>query len=196
MTTSVLSELFGGKYRSRILELLYLNPGESFHLRGISARTGVPPASLHSLLPKLSGPGLIRAAGAPGAKRYQANSELPGAADLMRLISHYGLPIQQLRQVADTLTSIVAAAVFGSYASGTARPDSDIDVLVVGAISRVDAQAAFKELARTLNRSINVTTLKSEEFSRQANAPSSFVKDVLSNPFLPLKGDLNAAANA
>ena len=194
MAASVLSELLGGQYRSRILELLYLNSEESFHLRGIATRTGVPPASLHALLPKLAGSGLILAAGDAGSKRYQANAKLKGAEDLTRLISHYALPVQRLREVADSLDSVTVAAVFGSYASGKAKPDSDIDVLVVGEISRVDAQAAFKALARDLNRAINVMALKDAEFIRQWRLRSSFVRDVLSNPFLPLKGDLSAAA--
>lgn len=193
MATSVLAELFG-QYRSRILELLFLNPGESFHLRGIAARTGVPPSSLHSMLPNLLRLGLLRTAGGSGGKRYQANLELPGAVELGRLIAQYSLPTDRLRQVANSLPSVVAAAVFGSYAFGSAQSESDIDVLIVGEISRIEAQASFNKIAREFSKKINVTVLTREEFKSQAPLESSFVAEVLSNPLIPLKGDLHALA--
>jgi predicted nucleotidyltransferase len=118
---------------------------------------------------------------------------LPGADDLARLLSHHALPTLKLKEVAESLEGIAAAAVFGSYASEAARAGSDIDVLVVGDVSRVEAQAAFRGLARELKREINVTTLSPREFRRQSRSRESFVSEVLAKPYLPLKGALDAA---
>jgi predicted nucleotidyltransferase len=120
--------------------------------------------------------------------------ELPGADELARLLSRHALPTRRLKEVSASLEGVVAAAVFGSYASGTARAESDIDVLVVGDVSRVDAHAAFRGVARELKREINVTTLSLREFRQQSRSPRSFVAELLAKPTLPLKGMLDAAA--
>ena len=196
MTTVVLAELLGGIYRSKVLELLFQNPEESYYLRKIESKTNVSAGSLRKLLPKLKAAGIIRVVGHDNEKLYQANPDLPGASDLARLIAHYSLPTQELRDAAASLGADAAAAVFGSSAAGPASAGSDIDVLVIGTISRVDAQATFKSLARRLSRPVNVTVLTPEEFHRQAQVANSFVADVLSKPTLLLQGELNALANA
>ena len=42
-----LAYLLFGAYRYRVLSLLLLRPGDSFHVRMISRLTGIPAGSLH-----------------------------------------------------------------------------------------------------------------------------------------------------
>lgn len=191
MVSSTLSTLFGSQYRAKVLECLYLNPSEVFHLRGISRKTGVPPASLHTLLRKLSSCGLINTVNLSGKKLYQANFGLSGAEELSRLIRLQSIPVFKFQFVVDSIPNVGLACIFGSRASGSARSDSDFDVLIIGELSGIKAQAVFKELGRELNIQIDVMVLTKSEARRQAKIPDSFLSDVLSKPTIALKGDFS-----
>ena len=57
----VLANLLFGAYRHRVLSLLLLRPGDSFHVRMIARLTGIPAGSLHRELRLLAQAGLLRA---------------------------------------------------------------------------------------------------------------------------------------
>jgi DNA-binding transcriptional ArsR family regulator len=69
----VLANLLFGAYRHRVLSLLYLRPGDRFHVRMISRLTGVPAGSLHRELRQLADAGLLVAERIGNQVLYCAN---------------------------------------------------------------------------------------------------------------------------
>lgn len=87
---------------------------------------------------------------------------------MVQLVSELALPIA-LGKLRDVLArhGVVEASVFGSYARGTARPDSDLDLLV-----RFDAGVdpwSFLGLEEELNRilpgGVDVVTVLNKHFA-------------------------------
>ena len=72
-----LAYLLFGAYRYRVLSLLLLRPGDSFHLRMIARLTGVPAGSLHRELRLLADAGLLTAQRQGNQVRYRANEASP-----------------------------------------------------------------------------------------------------------------------
>ena len=72
-----LAYLLFGAYRYRVLSLLLLRPGDSFHVRMIARLTGVPAGSLHRELRRLAEAGLLVAERLGNQIRYRANEESP-----------------------------------------------------------------------------------------------------------------------
>ena|SRR5260221_534976 len=72
-----LANLLFGAYRYRVLSLLLLRPGDSFHVRMISRLTGVPAGSLHRELRQLAGAGLLGARRIGNQIHYSANEASP-----------------------------------------------------------------------------------------------------------------------
>jgi hypothetical protein len=68
-----LANLLFGTYRHRVLSLLYLRPGDRFHVRMISRLTGVPAGSLHRELRQLAGADLLIAERSGNQVLYSAN---------------------------------------------------------------------------------------------------------------------------
>jgi len=68
-----LAHLLFGAYRYRVLSLLLLRPGDSFHVRMIARLTGVPAGSLHRELRLLADAGLLNAERQGNQVRYSAN---------------------------------------------------------------------------------------------------------------------------
>ena len=72
---NLLADLLFGSYRHRVLSLLFLRPGDSFHVRMIARLTGVPAGSLHRELRRLAEAGLLVGERQGNQIRYRANEE-------------------------------------------------------------------------------------------------------------------------
>ena len=189
MYDKMLKELCGGEQRYRIFKTLFGNPGRAYHLRGLAAAAGVDASNVSKLLPKLVESGLVESErGEQPTARYRARRDNPLLQALTALFSQASNLVVDLRAVAEKIEGDVA--LFGSTASGTETADSDVDVLVVGSVSQITAQAAFKPVARRYKRSINVTVIEPEKLQAEIKKGSLFWKNVLSGPTVPLKGTL------
>jgi predicted nucleotidyltransferase len=90
-----------------------------------------------------------------------------------------------------------AAFIYGSVAKGTDSAKSDIDVMLVGRnllLSKV--LELLVPLEAQLGRKINPTCLAPAEFKRRRAERDSFVNRVVSQPTLPLMGDVPGPARA
>lgn len=72
-TRAGLANLLFGAYRHRVLSLLFLRPGDRFHVRMIARLTGVPAGSLHRELRLLADAGLLLAERSGNQVLYSAN---------------------------------------------------------------------------------------------------------------------------
>ena len=80
------ANLLFGSYRHRVLSLLYLRPGDRFHVRMISRLTGVPAGSLHRELRQLADAGLLVAARNGNQVLYSANEASPVFHELTSML--------------------------------------------------------------------------------------------------------------
>lgn len=185
---STLKELFGGELRYRILRALLEEEGRAFHLRGLAAAAGVDAGNAHRMLKRLIDLGLVeQVAGAPFPK-YRARTDNPFYPELRRLFSRGRELVEAIRAVAQGMDGTVA--IYGSVARGEDRPQSDVDVLIIGPISTIMAQAAFKPVARAHARRINANAVTEADLVSQLDAGSAFWRDVLTGPLIKLKGDI------
>ncbi len=76
-TEQLLANLLFGAYRHRVLSLLFLRPGDSFHVRMIACLTGIPVGSLHRELRTLADAGLLSAERIGNQIHYSANEASP-----------------------------------------------------------------------------------------------------------------------
>jgi predicted nucleotidyltransferase len=89
-------------------------------------------------------------------------------------------PLTLLSDVLGKVPGIEAAFVFGSFATGTAREDSDIDVLVFGdRIQEDEFGEALRTLYMTLDRPLDVKRYDSRGFVRDLREGSSFLRGAL-----------------
>ena len=82
----LLANLLFGAYRHRVLSLLFLRPGDGFHVRMISRLTGVPAGSLHRELRQLSDAGLLSAERIGNQIHYSANEASPVFEELAAVL--------------------------------------------------------------------------------------------------------------
>jgi predicted nucleotidyltransferase len=147
-----LANFLFGAYRHRALSLLYLRPGDRFHVRMIARLTGIPAGSLHRELRQLADAGLLIAARSGNQVLYSANEASPVFHELASMLDKtagtpptlhdhaaeytLGPPAGALAIPEKELAAICRRykvkkmALFGSAARGELRADSDVDLLV------------------------------------------------------------------
>jgi predicted nucleotidyltransferase len=195
MATSQLSDpatfLFGS-YRRRVLCLLLLHPGEHFYLREIARATHTQPGTVRRELALLTHAGVIERDVQGNQVRFRANESYPIYEELRSILKKTTGVADQLRAaLAPLADGIVAAFIYGSIASGQERPNSDIDLMIIGAVKFEDVIRLIHPYQEELRREINPHVYTAAEFKRKARENNSFVDRILKLAKIAVIGDLD-----
>lgn len=183
-----LASLFGSEVKAKVLRALLLDPLQAHHLRGLATVAGVESGNALKALRGLLETGVVKVVPDARGARYQADERSPFFSPLRQLFVVSGALVADLKEVAARLPAD-QVLVFGSVAKGTDGPDSDVDVLVIGNLSSIEAQAAFKAVARKHRREVSVLTVGRSTFAEQLAQGSPFWRGILDNEVIMLKGD-------
>ena len=185
-----LVEVLFGAYRRQILALLLLRPDESFYVREIARLTGVPAGSLHRELALLCESGLLLRSTSGNQVRYQVDRACPIQEELAGIFRKTAGLADVLREaLAPLAAKIRLAYVFGSVAQGKERPASDVDVLVVGAVSFAAVVEALSAAGERLRREVNPVVMTKAAYEAKLAGRDRFVTRVSREPKIVLMGD-------
>jgi len=187
-----LASLVASPALARLLIHFVLHPSHALGFRALQRHTGLGHRSLVNELDRLTSLGVItREAPSDGpGPLYRA---LPRARiwRLAReLVRETALPSRILEDALAHLPELDLAFVFGSIATDKARPDSDVDLLIVG--SHLDTTSIARETleaAALLGREVNVTSLTAEQLRARAQRGSRFIRTVLGGKKHWVRGD-------
>ena len=173
------SALFG-KVRRVLLALFYSRPDEAFYLRQIVRVTGGGQGAVQRELKQLSRAGIITEYRQGRMVYYRANRDCPIYEELHRLMTKTAGLADVLRESLEPLVSrIDFAFIYGSQASFTAGPGSDVDLIIVGDVEDLTLHRAVTEAEGRLNRPINYTLLTRKEFNLRRKEKDGFLSRVL-----------------
>lgn len=167
----------------RLLTHFLLDPEARLHLRGLHKRTGLGMGALQRELARFESLGLICRAEDGGRVHFIPLIERPSWTALRTLIREHADPAEVLRVALRDVEGIRAAFIFGSIARGDARPDSDIDLLVVedgipaGSLSRVTLPAES-----LLGRPLDIKRYTPATLTAKLKAGRAFIQDVVTGP--------------
>lgn len=173
-----------------LLSLLLLQPDRGWSLDETTALLDAPVSSVHRELSRAVDAGLLWRDDAQRPHRYRAATESPAYEPMRQLLElTFGVP-EQMRAELAAVPGVRAAAIHGSWAAGRIRPDSDIDVLVVTAGDRRDAQRAARRAARRAGREVDATVLSIDDYRDLERIDNPFLLSVLRQPRIDLIGDV------
>ena len=190
---SIASSLFSDS-QTRLLPWLFGQPERSYHLSELRRLTALGSASLQRELNRLEESQLVQSTRVGNLRCFQANAQSPVYAELVALtrktMGAAPLLLQALQPMADRIET---AFIFGSMAKGTDTASSDVDVLLVGkGLVLSDILQLLLPIETTLGRKINPTCYTLSEYAKRLAEPDSFVNRILTQPTLPLIGDVHA----
>lgn len=185
--------LFRSEMQVQLLALLILQPERSWTLQELASALDAPASSIHRELGRAERAGIVVRDAQARPHRFAAASGEPMTEPLAALLRQTAGLEQRLREVLDR-RGVEAAVIHGSWVAGGRRPNSDVDVLVVGDADLRELRRAVRPIAKQTGRNVDLVVLKADEFRQLRADGSSFVRRLLEGPLIPLAGDLATLA--
>lgn len=178
-----------GKTRRSVLALLYSHPDDAFYLRQVARAVGSGLGAIQRELGRLTAAGILLRRVGGRQVYYQANRACPIFAELQSLVIKTVGVADVLRAALTGLAGrIEVAFIHGSMAKGGARADSDVDVLVVGAVTFAEVVSALGPTQEKLGREVNPSVYPQAEFREKVLGKHHFLTQVISQPKIYLIG--------
>lgn len=152
--------------RAEVLRLLFADGSRELHLRELVRQSGLTLGTVQTEVEKLLVAGLLLDR-RDGNRRYvRANSAHPLFADLRNLVFKTAGLHDVLAEALADVKGVRVALVFGSIAAGTANPDSDIDLLVIGEVGLRALAPRLRTASEQAGREINPVVMSAAAFVR------------------------------
>lgn len=185
-----LALLLTSSARARLLQLFALFNDDALRFREIQRRIGVGSRSLQHELKRLEDLGLIARQGRGRKVRYRARPETPLWLAVWQTIAKLSLPAEICQILLADLDGVNAAFIYGSTARDDARPDSDVDLFVIGGgIDEIELARRTSEAGALLGREITVAIYTSQELRTMVQAGHPHVGRVLHGPKIWIRGE-------
>jgi predicted nucleotidyltransferase len=181
--------IFRSAEQARLLARFFLAPSRSWRLDELEDGA-VSRATTERELNRLTGAGLVELERVGRTRLWRAGTDSPLFEPLRQLIERTLGVEAQLRQRLAALDGVEAAALFGSWAAGRLRPDSDIDVLVVGDIDFSTLSTRLRPVGELAGRELNLVAFRRDELKARLDQGNRFLQSVIEGPLVSLVGDV------
>jgi predicted nucleotidyltransferase len=187
----MLEKLFTSRTRVKLLTLFMMNPGKAFYVREIARAADENINAVRRELANLEAIGLLQSERRGNAKYYEVNREMPLYNELSSMILKTEGVANVLQKSLSEL-GVEMAFLYGSFASGTAGAESDLDLFIIGEITEEKLILLMQEVEKKLSREINYVLFTPNEFEKRRKETDPFVANVLKEPKIMLIGALHA----
>mgnify|MGYP001592065805 CR=1 FL=1 len=181
----------GSKLRSKLLSYFFTNPEKSRYVRELGIILNEDPGNLSRELRKLELEGIFISSTRGMVKFYSLDKKHPLFNDFKNIIFKTEGIEGSLRQLVSEYAGIELAFIYGSYAKGKEKGNSDIDIVVVGSFPRDEFTLKLRILESRLNREANFSSYTKAEFYKESKKKGGFLNMVIKGKIILLKGNLD-----
>lgn len=169
---------FKSKITEKILRFYFLNAGGKKYINELAKIIEADPGNLDRKLKELEVEGILNSEFFGKERYYFLNLKYPLLKELKKIyLAKYGVP-EALKKGFNKLAGIKRAYIFGSYAKKNFSPESDIDLLLIGSHSALEAQKVILPLQKQLQREFNIIDLTEKEFAKRKKNKDEFIADI------------------
>ena len=179
------------KLREELLVLYFTNPNRKYYLRELERMLNFSVGNIRRELIKLSKIGLFLSENKGNLVYYYLNQSYPLFKELKSIIFKTSGASKMLQNILEKFKGISQAFIYGSFAKGEEREDSDIDLLIIGKVDEDKLIEEIDKLERKLQREINYAIYEKEDFNKKKKEGNSFILDILKEKKILLIGDEN-----
>jgi uncharacterized protein len=186
----VLSNVLFGQIRGQVLALLYGRHDKAFYVRQIARHIHASAGSVRRELEKLAAVDLIIRTSLGNQVFYRANQANPVFAEMRALVNKTVGIFHVLRSALEKVSKqITIAFVYGSVARQLETAESDVDLMIIGAVGLDDVLACLQQAETALGRIVNPTVYSVSEFMRKFKEGNHFLNSVGNGPKVFLIGN-------
>ena len=189
---SALGDLLFGRTRGRLLATLYDKPDSTFFVRQLARHIDGSAGTVQRELATLTAAGLLLRDDRENQVFYRANRAHPAFPELHSLLAKTTGVFHMLREALTPLAeNIEFAFVYGSFAKGEEKAESDVDLMVAGEVTFDDLLRQVAPVEQVLNRPINPSIYARDELRTKIHSGNHFLKAVQPGPLVFLIGSEN-----
>jgi len=190
MNDNLLCSGLFGKTRQAVLALLYGRADSSFYTKQVLDAVKIGRGTVQRELKNLTDTGIIIREVQGRQVYYRANEKCPIFNELKSIVRKTFGVADVIRQSFETVADKIRIAfIFGSVARSADDRKSDMDVMVVGAISFGDIVTLLSPAEEKLGREVTPVVYPVAEFKQKVKEDHYFVKTVLEGEKIFLIGD-------
>ena len=167
----------------------FTNPNKKYYLRELERILSFSVGNIRRELIKLSKIGLFLSENKGNLVYYYLNQSYPLFKELKSIIFKTSGASKMLHNILEKFKGISQAFIYGSFAKGEEREDSDIDLLIIGEVDEDKLIEEIGKLERKLQREINYAIYEKEDFNKKKKEGNSFILDILQEKKIFLIGD-------
>jgi len=184
----MLEALISSKTRVKLLTLFLLNPESEYYVREIVRMTQENYNAVRRELANLESFGLISGQKKGNQQYYFVNRTFFLYDELQKIVLKTEGIAKIIQENLMKLNDIECMFIYGSFATGTARATSDIDLFIIGNADENSLIPLVHSSEGAINREINYTLMHRDEFNKRMQTGDSFVKNVLGEPKIMIIG--------
>jgi len=185
----MLQKLFSSRVRVEILSVFLINPERELYVREVERLTGEDYKNVSMELRNLKEIGLLSSRNEGNLKYFSLNKEFVIYEELKSIFMKTKGAVGILREAVSTKRHIDYAFIYGSFATGEERAESDIDVMIIGGIPLEEVLALIRGPEEKLSREINVSLHGLQEIRKRVKDRDPFIMEVLEGSIIMLVGD-------
>lgn len=179
----MIERLFTSKNRVKILEFLLFKKDETY-IREISNELKMPVSAVKREIDNLILIGLIKKVN----NKIYINEQCNFISDIKNIFIKTESIFYPISKIL-IQQNIKFALIFGSFAKGEFKQDSDVDLLIIGNIKLSELYKLLKPVENQIQRDINPVVWTINNLRKERN--SGFIKDIFKKKILMLIGDEN-----
>ena len=159
----MLDTLISSKTRIKLLVRLFLNPGNSAHLRGLADEFEESTNAVRLELNRFEEAGMVLSEASGNKKLYKANSEHPLFKDINSILRKYIGLDRIVETIIGQIGDLSHVYLTGDYAQG--RDSGVIDLIFVGDVNKSYLVLLVGKAESLIGKKIRYLTYESKEWS-------------------------------
>ncbi len=179
------------KLREELLVLYFANPNKKYYLRELERILNFSVGNIRRELINLESAGLFLSENKGNLVYYYLNQSYPLLKELKSIISKTFASLKMSQNISKKFDGINQAFIYGSFARGNEREDSDIDLLIIGKVDEYKLIEEKGKLERKLQKEINYAIYGKKDFNKKKKEGNPFILDILQGKKIFLIGDEN-----
>lgn len=184
-----LEKIFGSRIRAKVLAWFYMNPDESYFVRQIANILKEDSTNLSRELSNLEKVGILTSVRQGNLKYFKVSKNCSFFNELKGLVLKTIGVIGELKSSLEKFPEIKFAFIYGSYAKGEEKADSDVDLMIIGDVDLDRLDSLISSIEKKLGRTVNYVTYDYKEFLGKERGKDGFIMDVLNGKKIMIVGD-------
>lgn len=170
----------------KILNYYFLNPGARQYTNELARSLEIDPKNLDRKLKEFEKEGLLKSEFLGKQRYFYLNNQFSLLKEYKSVFLKTCGIEEGLKTALKKLPKLESAYIFGSYAKDSMDASSDIDILLIGSHSSLEAQKAVLSLQKNIQREINIVNMTQEEFTKKKKQKNEFIKNIFSQSVIKL----------